>query len=235
MSKPYQGISIAECNEPLVAIPELIFKIDPHPYMSLGAPYGDRSPFFVRQEISERLQKSQAYLQTIHPNWQIAIFDAYRPIPVQQFMVDYSFAQLAESKGLQLKDLTEEQKKSIMEEVMKFWAVPSHDPKTPPPHSTGAAIDVTFYIATDKSRNNLQEVNMGSPIDEISHRSLPNYYADSRDVEEIQFHRDRELLNQVMAHSGFQRHPNEWWHFSYGDQLWAWISNNKSAIYGGVI
>jgi D-alanyl-D-alanine dipeptidase len=43
------------------------------------------------------------------------------------------------------------------------------------------------------------------------------------------------LLNQVMTHSGFQRHPTEWWHFSYGDQLWAWISNEKSAIYGGII
>jgi D-alanyl-D-alanine dipeptidase len=75
---------------------------------------------------------------------------------------------------------------------------------------------------------------MGSPIDEISDRSLPNYFANSVDSLEMEFHCDRELLNEVMNHSGFHRHPNEWWHFSYGDQLWAWISNEKIAIYGGV-
>ncbi|GBO53040.1 D-ala-D-ala dipeptidase [Pseudanabaena sp. lw0831] len=235
MSKPYQGISIAECNEPLVAIPDDIFKLNPHPYISLGAPYGDLNPFFVRQGILEKLQKSQTYLQTICPNYQIAIFDAYRPIPVQQFMVDYSFAQLAESKDLEVKNLTEEQKNSLMAEVMKFWAIPSPDPKTPPPHSTGAAIDVTFYIVPAFGGDNIQEVNMGSPIDEISDRSLPDYFAGFRNSQAVVFNRDRELLNQVMTHSGFQRHPNEWWHFSYGDQLWAWISNEESAIYGGVI
>ena len=230
--KPYQNIAIAECNEPLVAIASNIITIDPHPYMSLGAPYGDRSPFWVRQGILERLQKSQAYLQTIRPNYQIAIFDAYRPIPVQQFMVNYSFAQLAESKGLEVNSLSEEQKNSLIAEVMKFWAIPSHDPKMPPPHSTGAAIDVTFY------RNHAEgviPVNMGSPIDEISDRSLPDYFASFRNAQAVEFHRDRELLNEVMNHSGLVRHPNEWWHFSYGDQLWAWISNEKTAIYGGMI
>ncbi|OYQ62610.1 D-alanyl-D-alanine dipeptidase [Pseudanabaena sp. SR411] len=229
--KPYQNIAIAECGEPLVAIASNITTIDPHPYMSLGAPYGDRSPFWVRQGILEKLQKSQAYLQTIRPHYQIAIFDAYRPIPVQQFMVDYSFTQLVASKGLKVDSLCEEQKNSLMAEVMKFWAIPSHDPKTPPPHSTGAAIDVTFY------RNDAEgviPVNMGSPIDEISDRSLPNYFATSSGKQEMEFHCDRQLLNQVMTHSGFQRHPNEWWHFSYGDQLWAWISNEETAIYGGV-
>jgi D-alanyl-D-alanine dipeptidase len=227
--KPYQNITIADCHEPLIAIADEIAKIDPHPYIALGAPYADRSPFFVRQGILKRLQESQIYLNTIRPNWQIAIFDAYRPIAVQQFMVDHSFAQLVKANGLEINTLSEDEKNSLMEQVMKFWAIPSHDPKTPPPHSTGAAIDVTLFDAQG------QEVNLGSPIDEISDRSLPNYFASFRNSQAVVFNRDRELLNQVMTHSGFQRHPNEWWHFSYGDQLWAWISNEKSAIYGGVI
>ncbi len=234
MIKPYQSIPIAECGEQLVAIAAEIITIAPHPYISLGAPYGDRSPFFVRQGILERLQKSQAYLQTICPNYQIAIFDAYRPIPVQQFMVDYSFTQLVESKGLKVDSLSEEQKNSLMTEVMKFWAIPSHDPKTPPPHSTGAAIDVTLYRVSTFNGDSMQEINMGSPIDEISARSLPDYFASFRNAQAVEFHRDRQLLNEVMTHRGFVRHPNEWWHFSYGDQLWAWISNEKLAIYGGV-
>jgi D-alanyl-D-alanine dipeptidase len=228
MSKPYQNIPIAECQEPLVAIPDHVLKILPHPYISLGAPYGDRSPFFVREGVLARLEKSQAYLQTLRSHWQIAIFDAYRPIPVQQFMVDYSFAQLAESRKLEINTLSEAEKNLLMSEVIKFWAVPSHEPKTPPPHSTGAAIDVTLY------NTELLEVNMGSPIDEISDRSFPDYFATFRNSEAVNFHSDRQLLNEVMTHSGFQRHPNEWWHFSYGDQLWAWTSREGAAIYGAV-
>lgn len=234
LMKPYQNIPIADCDEPLVAIPDHIARIDPHPYMSLGAPYGDLSPFFVRQGILERLQRSQAYLQTICPLLKIAIFDAYRPIAVQQFMVDYSLEQLAESKGLEIMNLTEEQKNLLNAEVMKFWAIPSYDPTSPPPHSTGGAIDVTLFRDTPTCDGSITvEIDMGSPIDEISDRSLPNYFENSQDALEIQFHRDRQLLNEVMTSSGFQRHPYEWWHFSYGDQLWAWISDQKSAIYGG--
>ena len=232
MSKPYQNIPITECQEPLVPIPDHVLKILPHPYISLGAPYSDHSPFFVREGVLAKLEKSQAYLQTLRPHWQIAIFDAYRPIPVQQFMVDYSFSQLAESRKLEINTLSEAEKILLMAEVIKFWAVPSHDPKTPPPHSTGAAIDVTLYDT--ENNGEILEVNMGSPIDEISDRSFPDYFARFRNSDAVNFHRDRQLLNEVMIHSGFARHPNEWWHFSYGDQLWAWTSHQRAAIYGAV-
>ena len=32
----------------------------------------------------------------------------------------------------------------------------------------------------------------------------------------------RHLLREIMTKFGCAQHPNEWWHFSYGDQLWAW-------------
>ena len=35
-----------------------------------------------------------------------------------------------------------------------------------------------------------------------------------------------------MKQAGFVQHPNEWWHFSYGDQLWSWLSKESNAIYG---
>jgi D-alanyl-D-alanine dipeptidase len=30
-----------------------------------------------------------------------------------------------------------------------------------------------------------------------------------------------------MATAGFKRHLNEWWHFSYGDQIWAWLMTQE--------
>jgi D-alanyl-D-alanine dipeptidase len=31
-----------------------------------------------------------------------------------------------------------------------------------------------------------------------------------------------------MESAGFLRHPGEWWHFSLGDQLWAWLYNQRN-------
>ena len=46
--------------------------------------------------------------------------------------------------------------------------------------------------------------------------------------------RDR-LLADVMEASGFAQHPNEWWHYSFGDQLWAWRRGAAVAIYAEAV
>jgi D-alanyl-D-alanine dipeptidase len=222
--KPYQQVPIQDCGEPLVALPSAIFALElPHPYVKLAAPYGDKSPYYLRQGVLERLLQAQSCLQQTHPGWRIQIFDAYRPIAVQQFMVDYTFHQAVQEKGLDLETLTPAQRQAILEQVYQFWAAPSLDPDTPPPHSTGAAIDVTLVDASGAA------VDMGSAIDEMSPRSYPNHYAgaDSSQPAQMQFHQARLLLQRVMRSAGFEQHPNEWWHFSYGDQLWAWLSSQK--------
>ncbi|MBL1176342.1 M15 family metallopeptidase [Pantanalinema sp. GBBB05] len=214
--KPYQQIAIAECGEPLVPIPAVFSLVQPHSYMQLGAPYGHKSPFYVRQGVCERLLLAQTYLQKHRPGWRMQIFDAYRPIAVQQFMVDYTFAQAARSQGLDPIQLTATQRENILSQVYQFWAVPSPDPATPPPHSTGAAVDLTLVNADE------QMIDMGSPIDELSPRSYPNHFAQSSDRQEQEFHAHRQLLFHCMTAAGFAQHPNEWWHFSYGDQMWVW-------------
>ena len=73
-----------------------------------------------------------------------------------------------------------------------------------------------------------QIVNMGSPIDEMSERSHPDYYANSDRPEAQKYHAHRQLLQDVMLKAGFQRNPREWWHFSIGDQMWAWLNNQSN-------
>jgi len=114
--------------------------VTPHPYAELGAPYGEHSPYFLRQGVVQKLLQAQAHLQQVQPGWQLQIFDAYRPIPVQQFMVDYTFAQLATAEGLNPTAVDEETRSRLQAQVIEFWAVPSPNPDTPPPHSTGAAV-----------------------------------------------------------------------------------------------
>lgn len=218
--KPYQTIPIRECGEPLVAIPLEKFAVEsPHPYEKLQAPYGETSPYFLRQSVLDALINAQAKLQQEYPGWRIQIFDAYRPVEVQQFMVDYAFAEVVREQKLNSADLSEQQQEAIWQEVYKFWAAPTLNPMTPPPHSTGAVLDITLVDAIG------QIVDMGSAIDEISPRSHPDYYANQP---ELPYHRNRQLMHDVMYWVGFRRHPNEWWHFSLGDQMWAWLCNQEN-------
>lgn len=221
--KPYHQIAIVDCGESLVPIPAETFALLlPHPYEKLGAPYGNQSPFYLRQTVLDRLIAAQTLLQSSRPGWKIQVFDAYRPIAVQQFMVDYTFQELVQAQNLKAEQLTEPQRQEILAQVYEFWAVPNPDPAMPPPHSTGAAIDVTLVNEVG------QPVDMGSPIDEVSPRSYPNYFADRPEAAAQTCHRHRQLLNQVMTENGFQRHPNEWWHFCCGDQMWAWLTNQQN-------
>lgn len=227
--KPHYAIPIQECGDPLVPIPLVQFAVvSPHPYAALGAPYGERSPYYLREQVLAALIQGQSELQKQRPGWRLQIFDAYRPVAVQQFMVDYTFQQLAQEKGLMLGEIAAAQQQHLLEQVYQFWAPPSPNPATPPPHSTGAVVDLTLV---DEQQN---PVDMGSPIDEISERSYPNYFEASTSEAEQTFHQNRCLLAAVMTAVGFRQHPNEWWHFSLGDQLWAWLSEATQARYGGV-
>lgn len=229
--KPYQQILIQDCGEPLVPIPlEHVAVHHPHPYAALGAPYGDRSPYCLRQGVVERLLIAQATLQQHRPGWRIQIFDAYRPLAVQQYMVDYTFEKLVRSQQITPDQLTPAQRQDFLAQVHQFWAVPNNNPLTSPPHSTGAAIDITLVDPTG------QAIDMGSPIDELSSRSYPDYYAASTYPINTQqtrtsqsFHYHRQLLNTIMRAAEFYQHPAEWWHFSYGDQLWAWLKQQEGA------
>ncbi|MBK1988099.1 D-alanyl-D-alanine dipeptidase [Sphaerospermopsis aphanizomenoides BCCUSP55] len=224
--RPYHQILIVECGEPLQRIPLELFAVEsPHPYEKLGANYEGYSPYYLRESVMKKLIEAQNYLQLLHPGWYIQIFDAYRPVGVQQFMVDYSFAAALRARGLSTEELSHQQREEIWQQVYEIWAVPSLDMKTPPPHSTGAAVDITLV---DK---NGEVVNMGSAIDEMSERSHPDYYADSNQ----EYHAHRQLLRDVMLKVGFQRNPREWWHFSFGDQMWAWLCNQPHARYGRLI
>ena len=226
MFKPYRQVPIKECGEPLVAIPLELFAIEtPHPYIKCGADYDGKSPYYLRQGVLDRVVRAQVNLQQIHPGWRIQIFDAYRPVEVQQYMVDYTFSQTVRDRQLDLANLSEAQQQSILDDVYQIWAIPSFDLATPPPHSTGAAIDITLVDEAGRL------INMGSPIDEMSDRSLPEYFANSLDPIEIEYHQNRQLLDRVMTDSGTIRHPSEWWHFSYGDQLWAWLKHQADPQY----
>jgi len=230
--RPWHPIPIVDCGEPLLPLPATLLRLEPHPYVAVGAPYGPgQCPFQLRQGVLHRLLQAQDRLQQHQPSWRLAIMDGWRPLAVQRHMVTRAIAEQCRIQGVD-PDVASPQLAAIEAVVGRFWAPPSDDPDAPPPHSTGAAVDLTLATASGG------ELAMGGAIDAIGAVSEPDHYAQSAlmspEGPEAQWHNRRLLLQSAMASVGFCQHPNEWWHFSWGDQLWAWRGGHRHACYGRV-
>jgi len=227
--KPWCQIPIADNNEKLISIPSEIDFIEPHPYLALGAPYKSTSRIWsLREGVVSRLVKANNYLQSIHNNYSLILYDSWRPVEVQSYMFYLAYERECKKRGLECQSNEISSNPEIIKEVEKFWAYPSIDDKYPPPHSTGGAIDLS--IADNSGRF----IEMGCDIDNMDKSASPEFYKDRNSKEAIIWDERRNLLKKVMLKFEFVQHPNEWWHFSYGDQLWAWTNQSRIAIYGKV-
>ena len=72
--------------------------------------------------------------------------------------------------------------------------------------------------------NNL--VDFGLPINTNSEKAY--IHTDKINAEQ---HDNRMLLLAAMLQAGFAPTIAEWWHFSYGDRVWAYFYNQTQALY----
>jgi len=235
--RPWNQVPIVEAGEPLMALPAALLRLEPHPYRALGAPYGGGGgPFQLRQGVVQRLLQAQGQLQRQQPALRLAIFDGWRPLAVQAFMVEHAIATTCRERGLD-PDQPGPAREAVVAEVGRFWAPPNADPACPPPHSTGAAVDLTLADGSSGV-----PLDMGSAIDTIGAVSEPDHFGGLAQATPegpqrqhyLRWHQQRCWLREAMAAAGFSQHPNEWWHFSWGDQLWAWQQGRRQACYGRV-
>ena len=226
--KIWNKIPIKDNGDKLIVIPSCLKFLDPHPYFHLGAPYKDKTSIWkLREEVVKRLVKVNDYLIS-KSSFNLLIYDSWRPLEVQEFMFKRAFLLECEKSDIDISFENIKSYPSILKKVEKFWAYPSHDTRCPPPHSTGGALDVCL---SDKEGN---LVEMGSMVDQMDETSNPYFYANIKNEEAIIWNSRRNLLREIMTKFGFAQHPNEWWHFSYGDQLWAWKNKKANALYGKI-
>ncbi len=226
--KIWNKIPIKDNGEKLIAIPSYLKFLDPHPYSHLGAPYKDKTSIWkLREEVVNRLVKVHDYLIS-KSSFNLLIYDSWRPLEVQEFMFKRAILLECEKSDIDISFENIKSYPSILKKVEKFWAYPSYDTRCPPPHSTGGALDVCLL---DKDGN---LVEMGSMVDQMDETSKPFFYANIKNEEAIIWNSRRNLLREIMTKFGFAQHPNEWWHFSYGDQLWAWKNKKANALYGKI-
>lgn len=150
------------------------------------------------------------------------LYDGWRPRAVQTFFHDvWTPAEIARRRP----DLTGE---ALAAEVGRYWAAPSVNEASPAPHATGGAVDLTIQW------ENGPPLFMGSLFDDASEISHTDHFERRGDesFSAAEARANRRVLYWAMTEAGFVNHPEEWWHYSYGDQAWAKISGAPAALYG---
>lgn len=181
---------------------------------------GSSPSIMCRRTVCDMLERAEKLLPEGH---RFVIFDAYRPIAVQQSLWDYFRRQ----KKIENPDASEEE---IDRLTMFCVSVPSYDVLQPSLHNTGGAVDLTIVGPDGK------ELDMGCGFDEFTDRAWTAYYepGEAGDGVNEAARDNRRMLYNVMTEVGFTNFPSEWWHFDYGDEKWGLYTNN-APFYAGIL
>ncbi len=130
---------------------------------------------------------------------------------------------MSESFESVIAQITAENPEIGRHEAMKLAKFKTDDPKgSMGGHETGGAVDVA--LCNDKG----EDFNYGTRFHEYNDSTFT--YSSHITKEQ---RRNRKNLVKLMKKEGFINFPGEWWHFSYGDRMWAAYKGKRNGgIYG---
>ena len=183
---------------------------------------GATDRLLLRRSVAEKLGRVNR--RAGEAGLELFLFDAWRPRAVQAYFHDIWMPEALKQRGSKLEGA------ALTAEVERYWAAPSQDARSPAPHATGGAVDLTLRWKDG------EPLWMGSLFDDataLAHRDrFEHGTGDGFSFSDEEARASRRLLHWLMVEEGFAGHPDEWWHFSWGDQLWAALTGQPAAHYG---
>ncbi|HYH75360.1 MAG TPA: M15 family metallopeptidase [Candidatus Saccharimonadales bacterium] len=193
----------------------------------------------VRKSIAERLaainhalQNSEAVRELFGGPVELYVEEGTRSLALQEQLYNQVFPAFIASSHPKL---TPEQ---VLAERDKLIARPA-TVSSVPPHATGGAIDIALRHAhPDLCYVPKSLIPMGRKTG-ISTVAQPDYYEQKQTPThpEERLRRNRRIFYWVMRgalqqdDTGFVCNPDEWWHWSYGDQMWAALTQAPAAFF----
>lgn len=202
-------LPIHENGEPLVDFVELC----PALYWVPRHPVFDYQRFrLARRSVARMLGEAAG---RVPRGIRLALVEGWRPPEIQRRM-------RAETRR-RLRAEHPEWAEAHLSRVVNRFSAPM-DPRVPPPHTTGGAVDVHLIGENDEM------LDFMSPYSILDRRGAPALAAGLSP----EAARNREILREAMGGAGFTNYPAEWWHWSYGDQGWAYRGGHPAALYGAI-
>ena len=176
----------------------------------------------LRESVARRLANVDSRLK--QSGLKLFLYDAWRPRALQAFFHDVWVPGELKRRRPELSDV------EIATETERYWAAPSVSADKPAPHATGGAVDLTIVLESGVP------LWMGSLFDDASAISATDRFEDGESGDfsfsDDEARANRRLLYWLMTEEGFGNHPDEWWHYCWGDQMWAKLTGRDAAVYG---
>jgi D-alanyl-D-alanine dipeptidase len=169
-----------------------------------------RSGRMVRSGLAERLGDADRALPR---GLRLQVAEGFRTATAQQSIIDRYTRTLRDAHpGLAAAEITRLSSRFVA-------------PRTVAPHVAGAAVDVTIVDSHGR------RLDMGTPIDATPEQSGGSCYFDAVDISPAA-RANRDVLATALRSAGLVNYPTEWWHWSFGDRYWAYVTGAPHAIYG---
>ncbi|MFV0626849.1 MAG: M15 family metallopeptidase [Alphaproteobacteria bacterium] len=199
--------------------PELIFEIE-NP-VQLVEINGQNNILFnskytnerrVRKYIYELLLKAKGHLPK---NYNFVIYEGYRTLESQKKLWD----EVVLKKTNEYPNLDPNSEEFIS--ICNVFVANPH--RQGSGHQSGAAVDVA--LIDDEGI----EYDMGGIVRGFGEEAT----FDAQNISS-EARKNRNILKNALEKVGLVNYPSEWWHYSFGDRLWARLTESKIAIFSNL-
>lgn len=209
-------IPVIDIQEPMVNLTQQTeITYGPSPEVPNNTDY-----IYLRKTVYEKLKLAE---QRLPKGLHFCLYEGYRSIALQKMLFDTQY-------GAVTKKHHDWSSSELFAETTKLISPVINEDGTQniPPHSTGGALDV--YLLDDKGA----PVEMGiHPKDWMKDDggvlSLTSSHLISSTAK-----KNRKTMSDALLSVGFVNYPTEYWHWSYGDKYWAYLTLHPHALYGSV-
>ncbi len=201
------AVPVHDCGEPLVDLREW-------DGLLVDGRQADPDGAYARLRVGAagRLVRASGLLP---PSWQLVLVEGFRPAHLQRrYFDEYVDFLVSRNPAWSWPTLRQQASRYI-------------SPPEVAPHTTGGAVDVTV-MSDDRP------LWMGSEVNAAPEECNGACVTDAPALSPETQHR-REMLRRAMTGAGFVNYPTEWWHWSYGDRYWAYVTGTPAAHYGPII
>lgn len=207
-------IPIRECGEPLLDIRRAGgIQFGPPP----ECPETEADYCLLRREVYRKLLRVQDSLPS---PYRLRLYEGLRSHKVQSLLFDQEM-QRVRARSPQLSPEAAHAEAALLVSPVVHW----DGTVNIPPHSTGGAVDVEIVDDHGKVLDYGMEIREWSAVDpKLCAPFCPSLTEAAR--------HNRNQLAQLMECEDFAVYEHEWWHFSYGDQYWAYSKGHSFARYG---
>lgn len=202
-----RSVKIVECGEDLVD-----FLTHCPNLLFAEARFTYQRHTVLRRSVAEKLCQAANALPA---EYRLAIVEGWRPPYIQQRMYRTVWSRF--------KELHPDWSDVALKRVVNRFTAPMN-PRVPPPHTTGGAVDLMLAAA------NGQELDHVSPFEPYDPKAAAFAAPGLSDTAR----RHRDILAEAMLSAGITNYPSEFWHWSYGDQGWAYRGGHPNAIYAAI-